>query len=129
MSVVMRAEDVHKRFGPLEVLKGVSMEVQSGETVCVIGPSGSGKTTSLIAFIGATELFQDAEIHYSQTFKPVEYFAAVAFWYLVLTSVWSLVQLWIERKLGASDRSDVVDGPWRRLRLFAPFSLARGAGR
>jgi polar amino acid transport system ATP-binding protein len=43
--VVMHAEDVHKRFGKLEVLKGVSMEVRKGETVCVIGPSGSGKTT------------------------------------------------------------------------------------
>jgi polar amino acid transport system ATP-binding protein len=43
--VIMRAEGVHKRFGRLEVLKGVSMEVRRGETVCVIGPSGSGKTT------------------------------------------------------------------------------------
>ena len=43
--VVMRAEDVHKRFGRLEVLKGVDMEVRRGENVCVIGPSGSGKTT------------------------------------------------------------------------------------
>jgi polar amino acid transport system ATP-binding protein len=43
--VVMRATDVRKRFGRLEVLKGVSLEVRAGETVCVIGPSGSGKTT------------------------------------------------------------------------------------
>ncbi len=43
--VVMRAEDVHKRFGRLEVLKGVSMDVRRGETICIIGPSGSGKTT------------------------------------------------------------------------------------
>jgi polar amino acid transport system ATP-binding protein len=43
--VVMQAEDVHKRFGRLEVLKGVSLEVDKGETVCIIGPSGSGKTT------------------------------------------------------------------------------------
>ena len=41
----MRAEDVHKRFGRLEVLKGVSLDVTPRETVCIIGPSGSGKTT------------------------------------------------------------------------------------
>ncbi len=43
--VVMEAVDVHKRFGRLHVLKGVSLEVRKKETVCVIGPSGSGKTT------------------------------------------------------------------------------------
>jgi polar amino acid transport system ATP-binding protein len=42
---VMEAVDVHKRFGRLEVLKGVSLEVPKGETLCIIGPSGSGKTT------------------------------------------------------------------------------------
>src|SRR5499433_4229556 len=43
--VVMHAEDVRKSFGKLEVLKGVSLDVTKGETVCIIGPSGSGKTT------------------------------------------------------------------------------------
>jgi polar amino acid transport system ATP-binding protein len=41
----MCATDVVKRFGRLEVLKGVSLEVQPKEVVCIIGPSGSGKTT------------------------------------------------------------------------------------
>jgi polar amino acid transport system ATP-binding protein len=44
---ILRATDVHKRFGRLEVLKGVSLEVARGETVCIIGPSGSGKSTFL----------------------------------------------------------------------------------
>ncbi|HVN59902.1 MAG TPA: amino acid ABC transporter ATP-binding protein [Gaiellaceae bacterium] len=45
LDVVVNAVDVHKRFGRLEVLKGISLEVRKRETVCIIGPSGSGKTT------------------------------------------------------------------------------------
>ena len=44
---VLRAERVHKRFGRLEVLQGVDLQVARGEVVCVIGPSGSGKSTFL----------------------------------------------------------------------------------
>jgi polar amino acid transport system ATP-binding protein len=46
-ALVLRAVDVHKRFGRLSVLNGVSLDVRRGETVCIIGPSGSGKTTLL----------------------------------------------------------------------------------
>src|SRR3954454_22001528 len=42
---IVSAEGVIKRFGRLEVLKGVSLDVRHRETVCIIGPSGSGKTT------------------------------------------------------------------------------------
>src|SRR3990170_3249093 len=44
---MFRAVDVHKRFGRLEVLRGVNMDVARGEVVVIIGPSGSGKTTFL----------------------------------------------------------------------------------
>jgi polar amino acid transport system ATP-binding protein len=44
---MVKAEAVHKRFGRLEVLKGVSLEIQPGEVVCMIGASGSGKSTFL----------------------------------------------------------------------------------
>src|SRR5213593_82922 len=40
-------KDVHKTFGGLEVLKGISMDVMKREVVCIIGPSGSGKSTLL----------------------------------------------------------------------------------
>jgi polar amino acid transport system ATP-binding protein len=44
---MVRLEGVHKRFGDLEVLRGVDLDVARGEVVCVIGPSGSGKSTLL----------------------------------------------------------------------------------
>ena len=46
---LVRAEQVRKSFGRLEVLKGIDLEVGRGEVMCVIGPSGSGKTTLLAA--------------------------------------------------------------------------------
>ena len=45
--IVVSAREVRKRFGSLEVLKGVSLEVKRREVVLIIGPSGSGKTTFL----------------------------------------------------------------------------------
>jgi polar amino acid transport system permease protein len=78
------------------------------------------KTTSLVSFIGVYELFQDAEVHYSNTFQPVEYFLAVAFWYLVLTTIWSFIQASIERRLAVSDRGEELSFRERLVAAWAP---------
>ncbi|MCZ6883675.1 MAG: amino acid ABC transporter ATP-binding protein [Gammaproteobacteria bacterium] len=54
-------KDVHKSFGELEVLKGVSMDIMKGETICIIGPSGSGKST-LIRCVNALNDIQQGSI-------------------------------------------------------------------
>jgi polar amino acid transport system permease protein len=121
MSEIVRAGIASVDRGQLEAARSLGMPHRLGmrrivlpqAARVIVPPLGNEfnnmlKTTSLLAFIGVTELFQDAEIHYSQTFKPVEYFAAVAFWYLVLTSIWSLIQARIERKLAVSERADAV---------------------
>ena len=59
---MVRIENVQKRFGDLEVLKGVSLTVRSGEVVCILGPSGSGKTT-LLRCINFLEPYDDGRIY------------------------------------------------------------------
>jgi polar amino acid transport system ATP-binding protein len=55
MDEAIRVEGLTKRFGPLEVLRGIDCVVRDGEVVCVIGPSGSGKSTLLRCMNGLEE--------------------------------------------------------------------------
>jgi polar amino acid transport system ATP-binding protein len=64
---MVRAEAVHKSFGRLEVLRGVSLRVQPKDVMCIIGPSGSGKSTFLrcinhLEKIDAGRLYVDGEL-------------------------------------------------------------------
>jgi polar amino acid transport system ATP-binding protein len=64
---IVKVEGVHKSFGSLEVLKGISMEVHQGEVFVLIGPSGSGKSTLLrtvnhLEKINAGRIWVDGEL-------------------------------------------------------------------
>ena len=58
---IVSIQNVHKSFGDLEVLKGVSIDVMKGEVICIIGPSGSGKST-LIRCVNALNDIQGGSI-------------------------------------------------------------------
>ncbi len=58
---IIAIRDVHKSYGQIEVLKGVSLDVAKSEVICVIGPSGSGKST-LIRCINALTPFERGSI-------------------------------------------------------------------
>jgi len=67
MTPMVKAEGVHKRFGRLEVLKGINLEVQPAQVMCILGPSGSGKTTFIrcinhLEKINAGRLWVDGEL-------------------------------------------------------------------
>ncbi len=62
MSAFLELRDVHKRFGNVNVLRGIDLEVDEHQVVCLIGPSGCGKST-MLRCINALEVIDAGEIH------------------------------------------------------------------
>lgn len=64
---MVRAENIHKYFGPVQILAGIDLEVEMGQVMVLLGPSGSGKTTMLrcinhLEKISGGRLFVDGEL-------------------------------------------------------------------
>lgn len=62
---MISAKNIYKKFGDLEVLKGVSLDVSEGEIVSIVGASGAGKTT-LLQILSSLEKSTDPEKHYTE---------------------------------------------------------------
>ncbi|MFV0470494.1 MAG: ABC transporter ATP-binding protein [Paludibacteraceae bacterium] len=63
---MISAKNIHKRFGDLEVLKGVDIEVKKGEIVSIIGASGAGKTT-LLQILGTLDQPNEGNVNIDNT--------------------------------------------------------------
>ena len=61
MNAMIKLEGITKRFGALEVLKGVDLSIGKGEVVSIVGPSGAGKTT-LLQIMGTLDQPTDGRV-------------------------------------------------------------------
>jgi polar amino acid transport system permease protein len=131
MSEVVRAGILSVPRGQMEAAKSLGMPtglamrriVLPQAARVIVPPLGNEfnnmlKTTSLVVAIGAQELyviFSNKNASGSTSFHPFELFLAAAAWYLLLTTIWSVIQVWIERKVGRGTRADEGPGVMERL--------------
>jgi lipoprotein-releasing system ATP-binding protein len=64
MAIIVK--DAHKHYGPLHVLKGISLTIDKSEVVAIVGPSGAGKTT-LLQIIGTLIPSDEGSVHINET--------------------------------------------------------------
>ncbi|MFJ7749688.1 amino acid ABC transporter ATP-binding protein [Arthrobacter sp. NPDC097144] len=77
-SDVLSVRGLHKRFGAVEVLKGIDLDIRRGQVVALIGPSGSGKTTVLRCLNGL-EVPDSGIVHFADS-TPVDFGAKPPRW-------------------------------------------------
>lgn len=63
---MLKAEGIYKKYGELEVLKGIDLEISSGEIAAIVGPSGAGKTT-LLQILGTLDSSDSGKIYLDNT--------------------------------------------------------------
>jgi len=63
---MITGKNIHKRYGPVEVLKGVDVEINKGEVVSIVGPSGSGKST-LLHILGTLDKADEGTVNMNNT--------------------------------------------------------------
>jgi polar amino acid transport system permease protein len=132
MSEIVRAGILSIDRGQMEAAKSLGMTpglamrriILPQAARVIVPPLGNEfnnmlKTTSLLVIISVEEIyvtFSNKNANGSDAFHPFELFLAAAVWYLVLTTIWGVIQAWIERRLGRSAGGE--SGPGLVERLF-----------
>jgi polar amino acid transport system permease protein len=134
MAEIVRAGIIAVDAGQLEAAKSLGMTygmamrriVLPQAARVIVPPLGNEfnnmlKTTSLLVLISVQELFVTFEIKNGNgpsSFHPFELFLACAVWFLLLTTIWGVIQGWIERRLARGVPGAPVAGPGLRERLL-----------
>jgi polar amino acid transport system permease protein len=113
MTEIVRAGIISVDPGQMEAAKSLGMTygkamrriVLPQAARVIIPPLGNEfnnmlKTTSLLVIISVPELYVVFSRKQGNFFAPFEFFLAAAIWYLLLTTIWGVIQAWIERRLG-----------------------------
>jgi len=119
MTEIVRAGIISVDPGQMEAAKSLGMTygkamrriVLPQAARVIIPPLGNEfnnmlKTTSLLVIISVPELYVIFSRKQGNAFAPFEYFLAAAVWYLLLTTIWGIIQAWIERRLGRGAGGD-----------------------
>lgn len=77
--------------------------------------NGLMKSTSILSIIGVTEMFQVGTMMSATTFKTLEIYIAVALYYLLLTTIWTIAQTAIENRFNAQAELPKAESVWKRL--------------
>ena len=140
---LVELDDVHKRFGPIEVLKGISLDVGKGEIVAVIGRSGSGKSTMLRCINGLEKVqagrvvvdgIEDSLAVSADPFRLAQILNNLIANAYKYGDNFSPIRVRAERRADGYGRIEIVNaGPGiaesERDTVFRPFGRGRGVGR
>ena len=96
----------------------------------IIPPTGNEvismlKTSSLVSVIAYPELLYSAQLIYAVNFKQIPLLLVACFWYLVVTTILSIGQYYLERRLGRGAAAELPPTPWQRLRRGLSIRHAR----
>lgn len=92
---MIKGKNIYKRYGAIEVLKGVDVEIQKGEVVSIVGPSGSGKST-LLHILGTLDAPDNGHIEVSGTkieYQPSIDIQAAIWWKRALNQVLDIIAI------------------------------------